>query len=49
MTQQKDWSSPSLMKTAKLQLTAEQPSAKYTGNYQKRYPPYAVGAALKDK
>ena len=33
-----DWSSPSLIKAAKLQLTAEKPSTKQTAKYQKRYP-----------
>ena len=37
MAEQKDWSSPSLRKTTKLQPTAEQPSTKQTGNYQERY------------
>ena len=37
MVEQKVLSSPSLTKTPKLQLTAEKPSTKQTGNYQKRY------------
>ena len=37
MAEQKDLSSPPLMKTPKSQLTAEQPSTKKTGTYQKRY------------
>ena len=35
MVEQKDWSSPSLIKTAELQPNAEQPSAKWTRNFQK--------------
>ena len=35
MAEQKDWSSPSLIKTTKLQPNAEQPSTKWTGNLQK--------------
>ena len=35
--EQKDWCSFSLMKTTKLQLTCEQLSAKWTGNYRKSY------------
>ena len=38
MAEQKDWSSPSLIKTKKLQPMAEQPSIKQTENFQKRYP-----------
>ena len=38
MAQWKDLSSPSLMKTPKSQLTAEQPSTKKTKTYQKRSP-----------
>ena len=34
--EQKDWSSPSLIKATKLQLTAKQASTKWTANYQKR-------------
>ena len=37
MAEQKEWSSPSLIKAAKLQVTAEQLSIKQTANYQKRY------------
>ena len=33
-----DRSQPSLIKVTNLQPTAEQPSTKYTENYQKRYP-----------
>ena len=35
MAGQKDWSSPSLIKTTKLQPNAEQPSTKRTGNFIK--------------
>ena len=35
MAEQKDWSSTSLIKTTKLQPNAEQPSTKWTGNFQK--------------
>ena len=38
MAEKKDWSAPSLIKATKLQPTAEQPSTKYTTNYQKIYP-----------
>ena len=38
MAEEKDWSSPSLIKARKLQPIAEQPSTKYTRNYQQRYP-----------
>ena len=38
MAEWKDWSSASLIKTTKLQPNAEQPSTKWTGNFQKRYP-----------
>ena len=37
MTEQKDLSLPSLTKTPKSQLPAEQLSTKKTGTYQKRY------------
>lgn len=37
MAEQKDLSSPTLMKTPKAQQTAEQPLTKKTGNYQKGY------------
>ena len=35
MAEQKDWSSTSLLKATKLQQNAEQPSAKWTQNFQK--------------
>ena len=35
MAEQKDWSSPSHIKTTELQPNAEQPSTKWTGNLQK--------------
>ena len=35
MSEQKDWNSPSLIKITKLQPHAEQPSTKWTENYQK--------------
>ena len=38
MAKQKDWSSPSLMKTTKLQPNAEQPSREQMENSTKRYP-----------
>ena len=38
LLRQDDWSLPSLIKTAKLQRNAEQPSTKWTGNLQKKYP-----------
>ena len=38
MVEQKDWSSPYLIKTTKLQPNAEQRSTKWTGNFQKSYP-----------
>lgn len=37
VVEQKDLSSPPLMKIPKSQLTAEQPETKKTGTYQKRY------------
>ena len=37
MAEQKDLSSPTLMKTPKAQQTAEQLLTKKTGNYQKGY------------
>ena len=38
MAGQKEWSSPALFKTTKLPPNAEQPSTKWIGNFQKRYP-----------
>ena len=38
MAEQKDWSSPPLIKTTKLQTNSEQHSTKWTGDFQKRYP-----------
>ena len=38
MEEQKDWSSPSLIKTTKLQQSAEQTSTKWIGNFQKDIP-----------
>ena len=38
MVEEKDWSSSSLIKTTKLQLTAEQPSNKLIAKCEKRYP-----------
>ena len=35
IAEQKDWSSPSLIKTTELQPNAEQTSTKWTGNFQK--------------
>ena len=38
MAEEKHWISPSPIKTTNLKPTAEQPSTKYTADYQKRYP-----------
>ena len=54
MAEQKDWGSPSLIKTTKLQPSAERPSTKWTGNFQKdvllqktkRRPYQEVGGAI---